>query len=157
VARRFHRPGWRPPRLHRWVLDLRTGTTTETALDDTTTDYPRVADADVGRPHRFGYSTDFVLDAEPEHGELYRYDVVTGDRTTHRFPSGHTCGEPVPVADTPYLLTFAHDRAAGTSYLAVLDATDLAAAPVAEVHVPVRIPAGFHGSWVSDRAAPPRR
>jgi carotenoid cleavage dioxygenase len=139
------------PRMHRWVLDLRSATTTETALDDTTTDYPRVADADVGRSHRFGYSTDFVMDAEPEHGEIYRYDVVSGDRIVHRFPSGHTCGEPVPVDGTPYVLTFAHDRTTGTSYLAVLDGDDLTAEPVAEVHVPVRIPAGFHGSWVSDR------
>jgi carotenoid cleavage dioxygenase len=137
------------PRLHRWVLDLTTGTTTETPLDDATTDYPRVRDPDVGLPHRHGWSTDFVMEAEPEHGEIYRYDVVTGDRATHRFPSGHTCGEPVPVADG-YVLTFAHDRGTGTSYLAVLDADDLDAAPVAEVHVPVRIPAGFHGSWVSD-------
>jgi carotenoid cleavage dioxygenase len=49
-----------------------------------------------------------------------------------------------------YLLTLAHDRGRGTSYLAILDAADLAADPIAEVHVPVRIPGGFHGTWVPD-------
>jgi carotenoid cleavage dioxygenase len=135
------------PLLHEWRLDLATGRTTERQLDDATTDYPRVADAEVGRRSRFGYSTDFVLDAEPDHGEIYRYDLEDGGtRTTHRFPTGHTCGEPVFVDDV--LLTFVHDRGAGTSYLAVLDADDLAGDPLAEVHVPVRVPGGFHGTWV---------
>ena len=134
------------PRLHEWRLDLRTGTTTERALDDITTDYPRVPDGEVGRHARYGYSTDFVLLAEPEHGEIYRFDLDTGDRETHRFPSGTTCGEPVVVENL--VLTMTHDRATDTSALVVLEATDIAAAPLAAVHVPVRIPAGFHGSWV---------
>ncbi len=134
------------PRLHEWRLDLRTGTSTERALDDATSDYPRVADAEVGRRSRYGYSTDFVLAAEPDHGEIYRYDLETGARDTHRFPTGQTCGEPVFVDGV--LLTFVHDRGSGTSHLAVLDADDLAAPPLAEVHVPARIPGGFHGTWV---------
>ena len=134
------------PRMHRWVLDRRTGTSTEESLDDVTTDYPRVADGEVGLPHRYGYSTDFVMDALPDHGELYRWDLADGSRTTHRFPVGHTCGEPVFVDGL--LLTLAHDRTRGASYLAVLDAADLDADPIAEVDIPVRVPAGFHGSWV---------
>ncbi|MEV0362757.1 carotenoid oxygenase family protein [Nocardia fusca] len=46
------------------------------------------------------------------------------------------------------MLTFAHDRTRGTGYLLILDTTDLAAAPVAEIHLPVRVPNGFHGTWV---------
>jgi carotenoid cleavage dioxygenase len=51
-------------------------------------------------------------------------------------------------------MTFAHDRAEDTGYLLILDATDLAAPPVAEVHLPVRIPAGFHGTWLPAARAP---
>ena len=141
------------PRLHEWRLDLCRGTATERRLDDTTTDYPRVLDAEVGLPNRYGYSTDFVMDAEPDRGEIYRYDLANGAaRAVHRLPRGHTCGEPVVVpgsAGACYLMTFAHDRGCGTSYLAILDANDLDAAPIAAIHVPVRIPAGFHGSWVA--------
>lgn len=135
------------PRLHEWRLDLRTGTSRERRLDDVTTDYPRVADAEVGLHARYGYSTDFVLTAEPEHGEIHRFDLDGGTRDTHRFPSGTTCGEPVFVDDV--LLTLTHDRRTDTSALVVLDAADVGGPPLAEVHIPVRVPAGFHGSWVS--------
>jgi carotenoid cleavage dioxygenase len=135
------------PTLHRWRIDLAAGTVRDEPLDDMSTEYPRVRDAEVGRAARFGWTTDFVMDAEPEHGEINRHDLLTGEKVTHRFPSGHTCGEPVPVGEH-HLMTFAHDRGRGTSYLAVLDADDVAAGPLAEIHVPVRIPAGFHGTWI---------
>ncbi|XXT25538.1 carotenoid oxygenase family protein [Sorangium sp. So ce429] len=77
-------------------------------------------------------------------------------RTVHRFPAGHTCGEPMFVprprggtadtGDDGYLMTFAHDRGRGTSYLAILDAAKLEADAIGEVHLPVRVPAGFHGN-----------
>ncbi|WP_437614273.1 carotenoid oxygenase family protein [Sorangium sp. So ce834] len=50
------------------------------------------------------------------------------------------------TGDEGYLMTFAHDRGRGTSYLAILDAANVEADPIAEVHLPVRVPAGFHGS-----------
>ncbi|HEV7761873.1 MAG TPA: carotenoid oxygenase family protein [Acidimicrobiales bacterium] len=160
-------PGGGLPTLHRWTLDLASGRVSETALDDTPSEYPRVADDRIGRPHRFAYTTSFVLAAEPERSEIYKYDLATPaagggtTRTTHVLPAGHTCGEPVFVGRSPgaaagskaaeddgFLLTFVHDRAEGTSYLVVLDATDVAAPPLAEVHLPVRVPAGFHGTWL---------
>ncbi|WP_437666385.1 carotenoid oxygenase family protein [Sorangium sp. So ce1182] len=45
-------------------------------------------------------------------------------------------------------MTFAHDRGRCPSYLAILDAASLEADPTAEVHLPARVPAGFHGNWV---------
>ncbi|MEV0613102.1 carotenoid oxygenase family protein [Nonomuraea sp. NPDC050404] len=143
------------PVVYRWTLDLRSGAAAEEALDDTPSEYPRVADSTLGLAHRYGYTTSFSLDAEPERSEIYAYDLTNGGvRATHRLPAGHTCGEAVFVPragngeNDGYLMTFAHDRDAGTSYLAILDATDLAAPPLAEVHLPVRIPAGFHGNWI---------
>ena len=154
------------PTLHRWTVDLGTGTVAEEALDDTPSEYPRIAEDRTGLPHRYAYTTSFVMEAEPERSEVHKYDLGPagaggGTRTSHRFPRGHTCGEPVfvPRAGAPpasaeddgYLLTFAHDRKAGTSYLAILDAADVMAPPVAEVHLPVRVPAGFHGTWLPSR------
>ncbi|WP_157253778.1 carotenoid oxygenase family protein [Nonomuraea typhae] len=140
--------------LHEWRLDLAAGTVAERRLDDAAVEYPRVADAEVGQPYRFGYVTSFSLEAEPERSEIYRYDLAAGAaREVHRLPAGHTCGEAVfvPRGGTPgdgYLMTFVHDRPRGAGYLAILDAADLSARPIAEVRLPVRVPAGFHGSWL---------
>ncbi|WP_019928218.1 carotenoid oxygenase family protein [Nocardia sp. BMG111209] len=146
------------PRLYRWRLDLVRGTVAEEQLDDAVVEYPRVADTVIGQAHRFGYLTSFSLDARPSHSLIHRYDFTGGViRRTHRLPDGHTCGEAVFVPrswgrgeDDGYLLTFAHDRGRDTGYLLILDAADLDAAPIAEVHLPVRVPNGFHGIWVPD-------
>ena len=132
------------PHAHRWDVDVRTGVVTETALDDVASEYPRVPDRETGLRSRFAWQTSFVYEAEPDHHEVFRYDLDTGARKARALPSGHTCGEPVPAGDD-WLLTFAHARQTGTSYLLVLT-RDLE--PVCEVHLPVRVPGGFHGSWL---------
>ncbi|PZG34457.1 dioxygenase [Spongiactinospora gelatinilytica] len=143
------------PTLYRWTLDPRTGTVAEAPIDDAPSEFPRVADNAIGLPHRYGYTASFALEAEPERSEIYAYDLADGGvRAVHRFPAGHTCGEAVFVArdgtaeNDGYLMTFVHDRATDRSYLAILNAADPAAPPLAEVHVPVRVPAGFHGNWI---------
>ncbi|MFI6297154.1 carotenoid oxygenase family protein [Nonomuraea sp. NPDC050790] len=143
------------PVVYRWRLDLRSGTVAEEPLDDRPSEYPRLADSRLGLPNRYGYTTSFSLSAEPDRSEIYAYDLTGGEPAVHRLPPGHTCGEAVFVPrsggtgeNDGYLMTFAHDRAAGTGYLAILDAADLSAPPLAEVHVPVRVPAGFHGNWI---------
>ena len=42
------------------------------------------------------------------------------------------------------------DKATRDTELWVLDATDMAAEPLAKVKMPRRVPAGFHGSWLPD-------
>ena len=46
--------------------------------------------------------------------------------------------------------TTAHDFAADRSDLVILDAQDFAGEPVATVHLPQRVPFGFHGNWIPD-------
>ena len=43
------------------------------------------------------------------------------------------------------LMGYVYDQADGTSDLVMLDAETLE--DVAAVHLPARVPAGFHGSW----------
>jgi carotenoid cleavage dioxygenase-like enzyme len=50
--------------------------------------------------------------------------------------------------DEGWLVGYAYDMAADRSELLVLDATDVAAGPIARVRLPSRVPAGFHGAWV---------
>ncbi len=47
-----------------------------------------------------------------------------------------------------WVLATVYRAASDTTDLVVLDALDLAAGPVATVHLPRRIPAGFHGAWL---------
>lgn len=49
--------------------------------------------------------------------------------------------------DRGTLMGFVHDPATDRSDLMVLDSQTLET--VAAVHLPVRVPAGFHGNWVS--------
>jgi carotenoid cleavage dioxygenase len=50
--------------------------------------------------------------------------------------------------DDAWLVGFATDRAAGTTDLVVLAADDPTGGPVARVHLPQRVPDGFHGNWM---------
>ena len=52
--------------------------------------------------------------------------------------------------DDGYLMTFVYAGDTNTSYLSILDASNVSAEPLAEVHIPQRVPTGFHGTWISD-------
>jgi carotenoid cleavage dioxygenase len=47
-------------------------------------------------------------------------------------------------------MTYVYAGDTDTSYLSILDASNVAADPIAEVHIPQRVPTGFHGTWISD-------
>jgi Beta-lactamase/Retinal pigment epithelial membrane protein len=42
------------------------------------------------------------------------------------------------------------DLDGGRTDLVILAAQDFAGEPVARIHLPVRVPRGFHGSWIAD-------
>jgi carotenoid cleavage dioxygenase-like enzyme len=47
-------------------------------------------------------------------------------------------------------MCYVYDAARDRSDFVVLDASDMNAKPVATVHLPVRVPLGFHGNWIDD-------
>ena len=51
--------------------------------------------------------------------------------------------------DEGWLIGYVSNVEAGTSDFVVLDAANFTAPPVAEVHIPYRIPPGFHGNCSS--------
>jgi carotenoid cleavage dioxygenase-like enzyme len=160
--------------LHRWELSLSTGRVVETPLDDAPAEFARVADSVVGHQHRYGYmmATKSLSNARSTSGEvmgateLLKYDLAGGARTVHQCGAGRTPGEGVFVADPSanggpnggpnneedagWVMTYVHDAATNTSDLVIIDAQNFAAPPVATIHLPVRVPVGFHGSWVPD-------
>lgn len=148
------------PTLWRWRLDRSTGTATEEQLDDRGIEFPRVDERLVGRAHRYGWAssvTQSAVDAGQDliGDSLVRYDVRSGAVDVIEFGPGRSIGEAVFVPraddaaeDDGWYLTLVHDRATDRSSLAVLDAGDPTAGPIAEVHLPTRVPVGFHGNWV---------
>ncbi|MEJ8649395.1 carotenoid oxygenase family protein [Streptomyces sp. MS1.AVA.3] len=149
--------GRTPAHLWRWTIDLATGTVTEVQLDDRFCEFPRVDDRLAGLPARFGHATTGELPGSgPIPGALLRYDLETGAVVRHDFGPGRTPAEAVfaPADDRPggpgWLLTYVYDASTDTSDLVVLDAEDISADPVATVHLPQRVPYGFHGNWLPD-------
>ncbi|MGH9078493.1 MAG: carotenoid oxygenase family protein [Acidimicrobiales bacterium] len=142
-----------PPTLDRWTIDRATGKVVEERLDDAGQEFPRVDERLVGRRHRFGYTSAFL---EGRDG-LAKHDL---DRRTKEFrplDSGDGGTEAVFVPTGPdaaeddgWVLSLTHDVAADTSQLLVLNARDFTGEPQAVVHLPQRVPFGFHGNWVPD-------
>lgn len=52
--------------------------------------------------------------------------------------------------DDGYLLSYIYDAQEDASHLAILDAANLSDEPIAKIHLPARVPAGFHGSWIAN-------
>lgn len=147
-----------PATLWRWTIDPAAGTVREERLDDRAAEFPRVDDRLTGLDARFGHAS--VAESpgsEPVAGALLRYDLHTGAVTSHEFGPGRIPGEAAfaPADDRPggdgWLMSYVYNAATGTSDLVILDAGDLTAPPVATVHLPVRVPYGFHGNWLADR------
>lgn len=140
-------------RLHRWTLDPANGTVREEPLDEREVEFPTVDDARVGRDNRYLYAVadDAVTAA------VVKYDVRGGSTTSYELGPDRVAGEAVFVPaeggrgeDDGWLLSIVTDRSGASSDLLVLDATDVGGPPVAVVHLPRGVPAGFHGSWISD-------
>jgi carotenoid cleavage dioxygenase len=145
-----------PPMLHRWTIHQSAGTVSEAQLDERSVDFPRVPDALVGQKHRYGYTAEFG-GGLPAAVAFRKYDLATGRSEAHVLADGRAGGEPVFVParggtseDDGYLMSFVYDPADNRSELVIIDASNVTADPVARVHLPVRVPAGFHGSWVAD-------
>ena len=133
--------------LWRWTVHPAAGTVREQQLDDRPCEFPRIDERFTGREVRHGHVSDVG-----ERGALIRYDLVNGGSVTHEFGPGRTPGEAVFVprgtAGDGWLLVYVHDAATARTDLVVLDPADLAGPPVAVVHLPVRVPFGFHGAWL---------
>jgi len=145
------------PSMHRWRLDLATGRAVSEALDDRSTDFPRINDEVAGRANRYGYAANAgeITQAGARFEAVVKYDWQTGAATVHRYGDHHVCGEAVFAADPDgtaeddgWLLNFVYDLAADATDFVILDARDLSAAPVARVHLPRRVPFGPHGNWL---------
>jgi carotenoid cleavage dioxygenase len=98
---------------------------------------------------------DFTDDAFTD--AILRHDLARGTVEAHEFGRDATAGEAVfaPAApdsaeDDGYVMAFVHNPDRGAADLVILAAQDFTADPVGRIHLPARIPLGFHGSWIPD-------
>ena len=148
-----------PAVLDRWTIDPSAGKVCQETLDDRPQEYPRVDERLVSLPHRYGYSVvgEDIFDSKTGEAMLKR-DQATGRTEVRTFPKGSGVSEAVFVPtsddaaeDDGYLLAYVFDPDRGASDLLILAAQDFTGPPVAVVHLPSRVPLGFHGSWIPDQ------
>ena len=148
-----------PPALWRYTIDTAGGTVTEEQLSDRPMEFPRVDERVVGRSHGRGYAMEVRHDDAGNDlgGRLLLIDGPTGDVSPVDLGAGRSGFEWVMVPrhvdaaeDDGWLMGLVHDDTSGRSELVLLDAEAPGEDPVARVHLPVQVPAGFHGNWVPD-------
>src|SRR5512139_1582322 len=139
------------PTLVRWTIDQVSGKVREEPIDDRLQEFPRVDERLIGSRHRYGYAVGFA-DGGTD-GTLLKHDRVKGTSMTRSFGPGREAGEfvfepssPGAAEDEGVLMGFVYDKATDRSDLMLLDAQTLET--VAAVHLPGRVPHGFHGNWV---------
>lgn len=153
-------PNGKPLGFERWVVDPAARKVERQTLDAAPQEFPRPDERFFGQPYRYAWAMGLpddgdaaFLGAQP----LYRHDLQTGERQVCDFGPNRVPGEFVFVPRSNnaaegdgWLMGYVIDAAQETTDLVILDASNIAAPPVASVHIPHRIPPGFHGNWLAD-------
>ena len=128
--------------------------TTDEQLDDRSEEFPRVDERLTGRRHRYSYAATDWEAADGRHGGVAKHDVVAGTAEVLDLGAGSGANELVFVPRSPdaaeddgWLVGYTYVPERDASDLVVVAASDVTAGPVARVHLPVRVPFGFHGNW----------
>jgi carotenoid cleavage dioxygenase len=143
--------------LCEWVIDLtdEAGGVERRYLDDVSGEFPRLDERFSGLSYRHGY---YAASTEPGAGlrfdAIAHHDFEKNERQLYALPPGDVTGEPVfvPRSSTApegqgYLLSVVYRGNENRSDLAVFDAENLSAGPIACAELPHRVPFGFHGNW----------
>jgi len=143
-------------RFERWTMPAGGGRVVREVLHDATQEFPRLDERLTGEPYRYAYAVGFRPDQQGSQ-PLYRHDLQTRQTRLHEFGPQAVPGEFVFVPrqaqgaeDDGWLVGFVHNRQSGQAEFHVVNADDFTGPPQAVVHIPGRIPAGFHGNWIAD-------
>lgn len=147
-------------RLFRWTIDPQGAHTGihERQLDDRAGEFPRFDERLCMSEYRHGwFVSGQITDAQRGRSAtdgLVHIDLHSGVSHSWMPAEGDHCGEPVFVPRTEtsvegdgWVLCTVYRGMDNRSDLAVFEATDIAAGPIALAHLSSRVPAGFHGNW----------
>jgi carotenoid cleavage dioxygenase-like enzyme len=140
------------PLLHRYRLDLASGSLEEGTLSQEIIDFPAIDPRMAGRPVAVVYGVG-IADAQGSSflDQLVRCDIAAGTRVVWR-QDGCYPGEPVVVPEpgspeAGAVLSVVLDARARRSFLLVLDARSFG--ELARAELPHHIPFGFHGQFIA--------
>ena len=143
---------------HRWTIDT-SGTTLafhDQVVDVPSADLPTIDLRHRGTTWRHAWLSELTSrPGDVSFSGCQHIDMTTGRLDRWEPGPGRTGGEWLFVPGGPgegegWVMAFVYDRSTDTSDLVVLDAQHVAKGPVAQVHLPVRVPYGFHAAFVTD-------
>ena len=145
-----------PPQLTKWELNTKSGQATSTRLDDRSVEFPRINPKLVGKFNQYAYALASSNLKEPDFNEIVKYDLKNDTSEVYGYGSGKFGAEPVFVPaegaqseDEGYLLSLVYNQETDKSDLIILNAREPKSGPLATVHLPQRVPFGFHGEWIN--------
>jgi carotenoid cleavage dioxygenase-like enzyme len=141
--------------LDRWTIDPKQTRIKEERLDDRGQEFPRLDERRAGKSYRYGYTA--VVGEGFAMGGLIKHDMLKGTSEYQDQGSHRIFMEPVFVPrnaqadeDDGWVLAYLYDSDTDSSDVVILNAQDFGGEPVATIHLPSRVPFGFHGNWVAD-------
>ncbi len=145
------------PVFERWTIDPMGRRVSRDVISDRPQEFPRMDERIVGRRHRYGYTASFAPSTAGglELGNILKHDLVAGTMIEHDLGGGRSSQEPIFVPkhadaaeDEGWVMAYVHDPNRNAADVVIIDAQDFAGPPVATIHLPVRVPYGFHGNWI---------
>jgi len=145
-------PNEGPPVMERWTIAAGATRLERQVILPQPHEFPRVDERRFGREHRFIYAAGVQTDR----GSSFCLDAKTGALKVHdhgQLRFGSECVFVPRAADSAegdgWVLTYVWDARSNTSDLVIIDTNNFDGEPVAKVKLPVRVPFGFHGSWIA--------
>jgi 8'-apo-carotenoid 13,14-cleaving dioxygenase len=143
--------------FERWIVDPGARRVDRQVVDEQPQEFPRCDERAMGKPYRYAYAMPLADEgaAFVSKTHLIKHDLEAGTREVHEFGANRYPGEFVFVPrradaaeDEGWLMGYVIDTATQTTDLVILDAQNFAGRPQAVIHLPHRVPPGFHGNWV---------
>ena len=150
-------PDSRQAAFERWTIDPAARRVARQLLDPEAQEFPRCDERLLGKPYRYAYSLPLDRDDAALGGRtfLIKHDLQAGRRETHAFGPQRFPGEFVFVPqhagaaeDEGWLMGYVVNMGDQSTDFVILNARHFAGPPQAVVHIPHRVPPGFHGNWV---------
>ena len=154
-------PGGKWVRFERWTADPVAKTVEREVIHDKPQEFPRYDERLTSQPYRYAYCIGLADNEGLDMGgsQLFKHDLETRTTQVRDLGADRHPGEFVFVPRSPdaaedegWLIGLVIDAANERTELQILKADDFTGEAQAVIHIPHRIPPGFHGNWVPSAA-----